>query len=198
MRFKDPLDVLFRTKSHVRVLRELYRLPVGYGVSAREVARRAGISHPTASSVLAGLTDEGVTRRQRAVRADVYKLNHQHVLAECVIDLFKREESLRPELVSFLKDELRRNLPSAQGAFLFGSAARGEATEASDIDIAIIGGDVTSMNASIEEVSEAVHRRFGNRLNVLFGTPKDIDPQGSKARLRAVWRRVIEDGIRII
>lgn len=196
MRFQDPLDGILRTKSHIRLLRELCRLPTGYGVSAREMARRSGISHPTASSVLTALTDEGLTRRQRAVRADSYKLNRDHVMTQGILSLFAWEESLRSELLSFLKAGLSGLSPTHK-AFLFGSAARGEATGTSDIDLAVIGPDDDSLEAVIEGVSEAVHQRFGNRLNVLYGSPKDIR-SGARGQPRAVWRQVVEDGIRII
>jgi len=64
MRLDRPLDDLFERGSHVRVLRALHELPDGFRTSARELARRASVSHPTASRVLAALLDPRAGLRQ--------------------------------------------------------------------------------------------------------------------------------------
>ncbi len=47
MRLSNALDHIFAGRSRVRILRALDELPDGIAVSARELARRSGLSHPT-------------------------------------------------------------------------------------------------------------------------------------------------------
>jgi len=80
MRLVNALDDVFAGRSEVRVLRALDELPDGLAVSARELARRSGLAHPTVSSVLAGLTDQGLVQARRALRGGAFELNRRHAL----------------------------------------------------------------------------------------------------------------------
>ncbi len=81
MQLETPLDQLLETGGRVRVLRALVGMPQGFSASARDIARRSRVAHTTASRVLRGLAAARVVERQRAGRADLYRLNRQHVLA---------------------------------------------------------------------------------------------------------------------
>jgi predicted nucleotidyltransferase len=200
MRFDSPLDGLFETRSHVRVLRALDELPIDFAVSAREVARRAGISHPTASSVLASLRDQGVVEVRRAPGADGFQLNRDHVAAEKLRALFEWERGLREELASFLRDEINRIPASISAAILFGSFVRAEMTPDSDIDIAVFGEPekVDTVTAAMHEVGEAVRRRFGNRLSVVVApAPLDQLLRSGRKGFR-LWRQIASEGVPLI
>ena len=163
MRLQEPLDDLFATGSHVRVLRALDALPGSVAVSGRELARRASVSQPTAREVLASLERQGILTVARSLRRDSYRLNPEHVLVPLVRDLFERERSVPQELERGVADAVRR-IGDVTGAYLFGSAARGDMRPNSDIDVAI-----ASSHALPEEIPEleAIFRRFGNRVNVI-------------------------------
>ena len=163
MRLQEPLDDLFATGSHVRVLRALDALPGSVAVSGRELARRASVSQPTAREVLASLERQGILIVARSLRRDSYRLNPEHVLVPLVRDLFERERSVPQELERGVADAVRR-IGNVTGAYLFGSAARGDMRPNSDIDVAI-----ASSQALPEEIPEleAIFRRFGNRVNVI-------------------------------
>lgn len=200
MRLDRPLDDLFESRSHVRVLRALVELPVGFSASARDVARRAGLSHPTASRVLATLVDQGVVRVERAPRADAFELNRDHVATERLSALFEWERKVREELVSSLRDEIMRIPDPVSAAILFGSAVRGEMTPTSDIDIAIFCEPeaVEPVMAAMEEVGEAVRRRFGNRLStVVAPAPLDQLLMSGRKGFR-LWRQIAREGVPVI
>ena len=80
MRTAAALDDVLASRSHIRILRALDAIPEGLGMSVRDLARRAGVTHPRASEVLSSLAQLGVTSRQRAGRADLYQLNRAHLL----------------------------------------------------------------------------------------------------------------------
>jgi predicted nucleotidyltransferase len=200
MRLNQPLNDIFASGTHVKLLRALCTLPAGVAVSARDLARRAGVSHPRASVVLGGLAEEGVATVQRLPRTDLFGLNREHVLAELLVQVFVRESQLRFELLSFVARELkRRRLPVIQ-ARIFGSAARGESTSASDVDLALVAPreSVRLVEAAAQELAETVRKRFGTRLNVLVGSPT-LDALIRSGRTgRNVWQAVKREGIDVL
>ncbi len=201
MRLTHALDDLFAGRSHLRILRALDELPDGLAVSAREVARRSGLSHPTASSVLASLIGPGVVVARRAPRADAFALNRRHLLVEKVSTLFEWERQVLRELLIFLGQEIEREALGVSAAYIFGSVILGEMTSASDIDLAVIVSDPTNTNeteAAIERVADAVRDRFGNRLNIIIGA-SPIDQLRRPGRHgHRLWTRIVQEGIAVI
>ena len=163
MRLDNSLDDLFATGSHVRVLRALDRLPEGLTVSGREIARRAGVSQPTAADVLRSLEAQGLLVVGRRLRAAFYRLNSRHVLTPAIRLLFARERTVRSELESVVADRVY-GFKDVTAAYLFGSAARGDMSAESDIDVAVQAkDDLPEEIGSLDEV----HQRFGNRVSVI-------------------------------
>src|ERR1700694_1597145 len=102
MRLEQPLDDVFASSSHVRVLRALFALPSGMGRSGRDLARRGSVSHPRANQVLADLSEQGLVEVQRLPRTDLYRLNRHHALAKPLGELFELEPKLKFELLSLV------------------------------------------------------------------------------------------------
>jgi predicted nucleotidyltransferase len=199
MRISDSLDDVFESRGHVRVLRALDALPDGLAVSARDIARRAEVAHNRASEILAALTMAGLARVQRAGRADLYQLSHDHVLYAGIHELFREEARVRDELVRFLRRRLTR-IRRVREAFVFGSVARGESRASSDIDLALVippSGASAAEQAQIDAVAREVRTRFGSELGVhISAQPLESRVKGRTGR--ALWRRVAEEGIRLI
>src|SRR2546425_6719893 len=97
MRLDAPLDDIFASGTHVKVLRALCGLPAQMTASGREVARRAGVSHPRANSVLTDLSNTGLVNVQRLPRTDLYGLNRNQPMAYQLIHLFRRYPKLKME-----------------------------------------------------------------------------------------------------
>src|SRR5947208_16373688 len=112
MRLDQPLDEIFANASHVRLLRALFAVPYDVGRSGRDLARRAGVSHPRANQVLADLADQGLVSVQRVSRSDLYRVNRRHALAAPIAKLFELESKLKFGLLSLIAAELKaRPLP---------------------------------------------------------------------------------------
>jgi len=208
MKLDAPLDDLFASASSVRVLRALVELPAGFGVSTREIARRAGLSHPTASRVLASLASQGVATVRRSLRGDEYALEPEHVLAQKAVDLFAWERSLRQDLIDDVSKAIVQHAPGVERAFLYGSAASGEMLPDSDIDLAIESafGRETEVERQLQTVRDSIRRCYGNQLNILVGSPigtfieglASIGAPGSKrSRKSRIWERILREGIPI-
>jgi predicted nucleotidyltransferase len=192
-----PLDEALREVSHVRVLRALHQLPDGLAVSGRGLARRAGVSHPRALAALALLTDMGLTTVRRLPRTDLYQLNRHHVLVPALDALFEREASFGATFVEWLRDEVaRRALPISQ-AFVFGSAARGEATLDSDLDVAFVcpDGTAAAVEAAMVELQEDARRRFGAKLHPVVGSPSLEELTRPDRPGHALWQRIRREGV---
>lgn len=200
MRLLHALDDAFAGRSVVRVVRALNELPDGLSVSARELARRSGLSHPTVSSVLASLIEQGVVLARRAPRGDGFELNRRHALVEKLQPLFEWEGQLLREFAGFIATEIQRQAPQVSSAYLFGSAVRGQMSPGSDIDLAatVLDPDTSRAEAALAEVADAVRVRYGNRLDVTIG-PSPIDQLQRPGRPGyRFWASVAKEGIALL
>jgi predicted nucleotidyltransferase len=200
MRWEEPLDDIFASGSHIKLLRALFALPFEVGSSGRDLARRAGVSHPRANEVLAELAEQGLVLVQRLPRTDLYRLNRRHALVEPLTKLFQLEPKLKFELLSLVARELKaRNLPVKE-ARIFGSAARGAMGPSSDVDLALVTSreSVAAVESAAQEIAEKARERFGTRLNVLVGSPSlerlSKGPRGG----RGVWQTIGREGIDVL
>lgn len=193
MRLDLPLDDIFRNRSHIRVLRALHRLPEGLPGSGREIARRAGVTHPTAQKALGVLVETGLVTAGRSPSGDAYELNRNHHFADQIADLFQTEAGVRQKLASFLRDQLLALTDKVEWATLFGSVVWGESTPTSDIDLAVscARADVAEVENALDKLSDAARQQFGNRVSPLINTRQHRPKTG-------IWKRLEEDGVPLI
>ena len=199
MRITDALDDVLATRGHVRILRALVALSDGFGVSARDMARRAAVAHNRTSEVLSALTEMGLAQVQRAGRADLYQLNRDHVIYPALDELFRHEATIQVELEKFLRRRLSK-LPQVREAFIFGSVARGESGAGSDVDLALVvsaRGHTGAEQTEIDEIATEARRRFGSRLGVHVSTQPLADRVEGRVG-RDLWRRVASEGKRLL
>lgn len=193
MRFYSPIDDVFRNSSHVRILRALHRLPEDLPASGREIARRAGVTHPTALRGLAVLVDAGLVTAVRSSAGAAYELNRDHLFADRLADLYRSEAAIEKELVLFLRKGLLARTDKVESATLFGSVVWGGSTPTSDIDVAVscAPADAGEVEEALADLSDETRRRFGNHLGPLINTRKQRPTSG-------VWKRIEDEGIPLI
>jgi predicted nucleotidyltransferase len=200
MRLDEPFDDIFASASHVRVLRALFALPSGMATSGRDLARRAGLSHPRANQVLADLAEQGLVAVQRLPRTDLYRLNRHHALAEPLGKLFELEPKLKLELLSLVARELKARRLPVKEARIFGSAARGAMAPTSDVDLALVTSrdNVAAVEAAAQEIAETARERFGTRLNVLVGSPSLERLSKGPESKQGVWQAIEREGLDVL
>lgn len=138
-------------------------------LSGRRVASltRGPTSRRRVDAVLAELAHAGVVLVQEVPPAKLYRLNRDHVAAAGIEAL----ASLRDTLLSRMRTELASWRVTPVAAWLFGSAARGEATVDSDIDLLLIrpplGGDDDTWDGQVDALRELVLAWSGNELEAL-------------------------------
>ncbi len=103
-------------------------------LTGRAIARESGGSHGGVQRALEHLVAEGIVTRERAGRAFLYRLNRDHLAARWIEGL----ASLRLELIERLRQTVATWRVPADAVVLFGSAARNEAGQRSDIDLLVI------------------------------------------------------------
>jgi predicted nucleotidyltransferase len=139
------------------------------GFSGRQLHRLVGhASEPGVRKAAERLVDQGIVLRQQVGKAKVYRLNRQHLAAPHVEGL----AGLRAALIDRLRSTLDSWKEPPMMAALFGSAARGEATPGSDLDLLLVRrGDVPEESPVWREQISALEREAtawtGNDARVL-------------------------------
>jgi hypothetical protein len=137
-------------------------------LTGRAIERETGGSHGGVQRALDHLLAEGIVTRQRAGRAYLYQLNGDHLAAQWIQGL----ATLRLQLIDRLRTSIGSwKIPPASGV-LFGSAARGEAGRASDLDLLMIrpagtNADDDSWREQVMALERAASAWTGNDARVL-------------------------------
>ncbi len=125
----------------------------GERLSQREIARILDVSPTAVANSVRELKERGLLRIEKIKTINFISLNRDEQRA---IEL-KRAENLRNAYGSGLSDYLHNALPGGTIS-LFGSYSRGEDTETSDIDIAVIGRG--QKNLDMGRYQEALRRKI--------------------------------------
>ena len=159
-------------------------------LSGREVARLGGVPRSTAARALHQLVEHGLVRVQEAGAgaALLYTFNREHLAADPVLALL----GLRRGLIDRLKSELEGWTVPAVHASLFGSAARGDGTTSSDIDVFLVRpGTVAPEDArwgsQLDHLSHLVVSWTGNHAGIAEVAEQEL------VRLRRERPRVVEE-----
>jgi DNA-binding transcriptional ArsR family regulator len=141
----------------------------GEGLTPGEVHRRCRRgSEPGVRRTLARLVAQGIVLARPAGNAVLYSLNREHLAAPLVVQLV----DLRPALWARLRDYLAAWEVPALHVSAFGSAARGDGDERSDIDLLVVrpqttGSDESRWEAQIDDLRQRVRAWTGNRAQIV-------------------------------
>lgn len=197
MDFDQPLDSVLGSRGSMALIRALVDLPPGLSVSARDLARRAGVSHPTALSVADKLYAQGLISVRREPKRDAYSLNRDHVLADKLSELFEWEDSLRDALFGDITAEVRKLIPGVRLVVLFGSAVASTLKVTSDIDLFLLVPEAPDLEARMTQLEDVIRARFGNRLSVISSTLTKNEFV-ERAPRNPVWRRILAEGQQLV
>lgn len=138
-------------------------------VTRRTLAAVAGVAPGNASAVIEDLIRAGVVNETVAGRSSMVALNRKHLAAGPLLAL----AGLRGELICRLRERLSQ-WPDLEGAWLFGSVARGDADGQSDIDILIVAHDLEApdLHANLAQLQADVRSWTGNDVQLVEHTPE--------------------------
>lgn len=146
-------------------------------MSGRRTAELTGgrASRRQVDAVLRRLSEGGVVLRERHPPANLYRLNRDHLAAASVVAL----ADLRDQLIARMRAAVETWEHAPAAVWLFGSAARGDGTAASDIDVLIlrpdrIEADEPSWLRDLDDLSSSITTWTGNHSDVLEYSESDF------------------------
>jgi predicted nucleotidyltransferase len=129
---------------------------IGHPLTAGEVASRMNRgSEVGVRRTLTRLVEQGIVRSHVMGRNRVHELNRDHIASPIASAL----ANLRPELWKRLRERLASWNPKPLYACVFGSAARGDGDQNSDIDVVLVHpmfpGELLPKSARLSQLLEA-------------------------------------------
>jgi len=171
----------------------------------RELAELSKVGLGTVSSEFRKLAKDGLLEFKTEGQEKYYKLNLTDPKTRKMCELFeaeRREKFFENRRVAWILEDFTKKVsdfvPEVQSVVLFGSVARGEATQRSDIDVLVIVPDYDEqrfkqlMN-SIDNLAREVSGIHPTRLVAVVMSLKDFE-QGLRDKKRFA-ADVLKDGI---
>jgi len=139
-------------------------------LTLRELSKLANCSLSKTSRKIEELNKEGLVSVSVKGRAYLLRANLQHPLLKYIL---LREEAeytaltlkKYPELVELLEELLKKC--DGEIVLLFGSYARHEATDTSDVDVAVINGKGGEFNLSYEEFRKLMKNKNNTMMSII-------------------------------
>jgi predicted nucleotidyltransferase len=142
--------------------------------------------------VLRRLSDQGIVTPERAGKGSVYRLNREHLAAGHIEGLAR----IRAELVIRIRDHVAGWQVEPDLVAIFGSAARGDMTVDSDIDLLVISAPGQepddTWHADLADLTEHVTAWTGNDARILEFTAEEV---ASAAGTEPVLESARDEGI---
>jgi predicted nucleotidyltransferase len=160
------LERLFTSKSRVKILEFLFLNPSGE-FHLREISRQTGVSAPYVMREMANLVALGLVSKRSQGNLVLFRLNRDSVIVEELKRIFLKTESFG----RFIRDSLGE-VGDIRFALIYGSFAKGEEAEASDIDLLVVG-DVDERR--MLDVVEKVEVRTGREVNYIAWTEDEFE-----------------------
>ncbi len=140
------------------------------------------------------LVEQGIVVSRRAGRANLYKLNRDHVAAPHIEGLV----TLRAQLVARFRSTISAWGTSPHSVLIFGSVARGEAGPHSDLDLLVIrpsgvGEGAARWREQLALLEEQASGWTGNEARILEYGENEL----GDAAVRRVIEEALTDGIEL-
>jgi predicted nucleotidyltransferase len=152
-----------------------------------------GASERGVRNALDRLVEQGVVHSRPVGASKLYRLNRDHLAAPAIEAL----ASLRAELLRRLADVVGAWQIKPVLAIVFGSVARGEADEGSDLDLLVVrprgAADDPAWEAQLDDLQRQATAWTGNDTRILEYGELELDRASSSDR---VVRAAMRDGVR--
>ncbi len=166
-------------------------------LTMRSVAELAGVSANQATVVLNRLVRLGLVERREVGGAALVRLIRENEAARSVLELV----DLQQGVLDRLKGEAKKIRPVPTCLAVFGSFARGEAHENSDVDVLAVPPpdaqtDTGRWTAALGKWSDRAARIAGNPVNLVEATLAELP--SLVRRERAPWRTIVDEAVVLI
>lgn len=189
-----PLTAILGSVATVRTLRELMRH--GGEVSAPSLAKRTGLAKASVRQALGILEAMRIVEALGAGRSRLFRVRREHPLAMALDVLFREEEERFQAVLDAIRTATGR-CDGLMAAWLYGSVARGEDRETSDVDVAVVSEPkaVPQIAPALREALWEAEKRLAFTASVVAVDTNDV------LRLAAAgdrwWTDLAQEAVRI-
>ena len=131
-----PLSRILGSQANVRTLRALCRH--GGQLSATQILWHVELTKGGLRNALIDLEKLKIVDRRGAARSQLYQIERRHPLAGPIFALFEAELHRFEDMKRAIRDAAQHLRDTPLAVWIYGSTARGEDTESSDLDIAVV------------------------------------------------------------
>jgi len=167
----SQIDKLFGSRTRVLILSKLV-MNANRGLYIRQLSRELGLTFSVVYKELENLKDLGLVTEERKGRLRLFTINKDSVIYDELRRLLLKTTALGEQLKSSLPE-----LKKAKYALIYGSVARGEELETSDIDLLVIG-DIAEekLIAGVRKVEEEI----GREINYILWSEREFERRAKK------------------
>ncbi|HEX9846343.1 MAG TPA: nucleotidyltransferase domain-containing protein [Candidatus Nitrosotenuis sp.] len=189
MKLHKYLEGVLGNKGAISVLRALVNHR-GRTYTIRRLAKDAGISHTETSATIQDLEKLGIVQVQPIGKAYNISLNEKsYVLANIIEPVLDVEKKSLDQVISICKKHLSSK--KIISAVIFGSVARGEEKEDSDIDLLIISNDFDKAIEIVSRLSEEMSLAFHTRISHITFSEKKLRSKRNSDLIRSIIKEHI-------
>lgn len=154
MKIRNYLDYIVSNKIW-QILRIFVQIPGEY--TGRHIATLARLNHRTCTQYLDHLAECGVLRRKSVGRANMYTMKDTYYTRQVLIPLIRQEQAI----YNVVKDRLIKHFSAyVKAIIIFGSYARNEEDDHSDLDVCLIIENTTDLTKQLDECQKELDKDF--------------------------------------
>lgn len=191
----NPLDEILGSRVKVQILRLLCL--TGSPYTGREISRLIGRAQNRVRLCLDEFEAMGIVSRRSVGTAKLFQISTNSIIVnDVLIPLFQKEASLIAALGNHFFHELSEDLDLL---ILFGSVARNEESDRSDIDLLVVLNNDVDFDAAEARVFDTVttaHKELGLPIVPIVVTRSEYDSHMKEEK--GLWKSVREEGIPIL
>jgi predicted nucleotidyltransferase len=190
-----PLTAILGAGANVRTLRELIRH--GGELSAPSLVKRTGLAKASVRQALGILQAMKLVDAIGSDRARLFRVRREHPLATALDTLFREEEKRFEAVLEAVRMAAER-CDGLVAAWLYGSVARGQDREASDVDIAVVGEpeNLPQIEQTIREALREAEEKLAFTASVVAIDTDDVLRLGAASD--RWWTDLTRDALRIV
>ena len=162
----SKIDKLFGSKTRVLILSKLV-MNTNRSFYIRELSKEIGLTFSVVYKEIENLKDLDLVTEERKGKLRLFTINKNSVIYEELRKILLKTTALGQQLKAAIPE-----LKKAKYALIYGSMARGEELETSDVDLLIVG-DIAEENliAGIRKVEKEI----GREINYILWSEKEFE-----------------------
>ena len=159
-------DALF-SDSQLRLFRWVFGQPER-GYHLRELRRLTGLGSASLQRELNKLAEAGLVHSERVGNLRRFKANAGSPVYRELVALTRKTLGVEP----LLREALKPLAPTLEAAFIYGSVAKGTDTAKSDVDVMLVGKNLTL--SKVLELMVPLEEQLGRKINPTLLTPAEF------------------------